>query len=35
MRALTNTAKDEYTRWKRFELVAEKDSPNVLNSTQY
>jgi hypothetical protein len=35
MRAPTNTGKDEYTRWKRFELVAEKDSPNALNSTQY
>jgi hypothetical protein len=35
MRAPTNTDKDEYTRWKRFELVAEKDSPNALNSTQY
>ncbi|EUC26587.1 hypothetical protein COCCADRAFT_113952, partial [Bipolaris zeicola 26-R-13] len=26
---------DEYTRWKRYEPVAEKDSPNALNLTQY
>jgi hypothetical protein len=32
MRALTNTDKD-YTRWMRFELVVEKDSPNMHNST--
>jgi hypothetical protein len=31
MRAPTNTDEDEYTRWKRCEPVAEKDSPNALN----
>jgi hypothetical protein len=35
MRAPTNTDKDEYTRWKRCKPVAEKDSPNALNPTQY
>jgi hypothetical protein len=34
MRALTNINEDEYTRWKRCELVAEKDSPNAFNLTQ-
>jgi hypothetical protein len=35
MRAPTYTDEDEYTRWKRCEPVAEKDSPNALNPTQY
>jgi hypothetical protein len=35
MRALINRNEDEYTRWKRCESVAEKDSPNALNPTQY
>jgi hypothetical protein len=35
IRAPTNTDEDEYTRWKRCEPVAEKDSPNALNPTQY
>jgi hypothetical protein len=34
-RATTNDDEDEYTRWKRCEQVAEKDSPSALNPIQY
>ena len=31
MRVPNNVDEDEYIRWKRYEPVAEKDSPNALN----
>lgn len=34
-RAPNNIDENEYTRWKTCEPVAEKDSPNALNPTQY